>query len=278
MALKKLDELGGAAGQLAAKAADAVGTIGSMCPVVVAFSGGVDSSLLLALAAEACAGRTLAVVASSATYPRTELDNARRIAALVGVPVRVLKTREIDDPAFRANPLDRCYLCKRELFAKIKRLAEDEGYAGVVEGSNVDDLGDFRPGERALREAAISSPLRQAGFTKAEVRDLARLVGLPNWDKPAAACLASRFPYGMEITREALARIERLEEVILEMGFGQVRARCHGDLVRIEIEPAALERATRPDVRDRLVQAARREGFRYVTLDLAGYRTGSFNP
>ncbi|MFZ1947944.1 MAG: ATP-dependent sacrificial sulfur transferase LarE [bacterium] len=278
VALKKLDELGGVPGPLAAKAAEAVALVGSLCPAVVAFSGGVDSSLLLALAAQACPDRTLAVVASSATYPRRELENARRIAALVGVPVRVLKTRETEDPAFRANPLDRCYLCKRELFAKIKRLAEDEGYAGVVEGSNVDDLGDFRPGERALREAAIASPLRQAGFTKAEVRDLARRLGLPNWDKPAAACLASRFPYGAEITREALARIERLEEVILDLGFSQARARCHGDLLRIELEPAGLERAASPEVRDRLVEAARREGFRYVTLDLGGYRTGSFNP
>jgi uncharacterized protein len=278
MALQKLADLAGMPAPLAAKAAHAVELVAGMCRVIVAFSGGVDSSLLLALAAQACPGKTLAVTASSPTYPRRELEAARRIASLVGVPVRVLKTKETDDPAFRANPLDRCYLCKRELFAKIKRLAESEAYAGVVEGSTVDDLGDFRPGERAVREAAVASPLRQAGFTKAEVRELARLLGLPNWDKPAAACLASRFPYGAEITREALARVERIEEVILDLGFSQVRARCHGDLLRIELEPEGLARAASPEVRDRLVEAARREGFRYVTLDLGGYRTGSFNP
>jgi uncharacterized protein len=278
MALQKLADLAGMPAPLAAKAAHAVELVAGMCRVIVAFSGGVDSSLLLALAAQACPGKTLAVTASSPTYPRRELEAARRIASLVGVPVRVLKTKETDDPAFRANPLDRCYLCKRELFAKIKRLAESEAYAGVVEGSTVDDLGDFRPGERAVREAAVASPLRQAGFTKAEVRELARLLGLPNWDKPAAACLASRFPYGAEITREALARVERIEEVILDLGFFQVRARCHGDLLRIELEPEGLARAASPEVRDRLVEAARREGFRYVTLDLGGYRTGSFNP
>jgi uncharacterized protein len=148
----------------------------------------------------------------------------------------------------------------------------------VVEGSNVDDLGDFRPGERAVRELAVVSPLRQADFTKADVRALARRIGLPNWNKPAAACLASRFAYGAEITREGLARIERLEDALLEMGFRQVRARCHGDLVRIEVEPRALGRAAGPKVRARIVETAAREGFRFVTLDLRGYRTGSFNP
>jgi uncharacterized protein len=276
--IRKVSEAGEAGPSLAAKSAELLRLLEGLCPVVVAFSGGVDSSLLLAAAMEACGNKVLAVTASSPTYPRRELEDARRIASLIGAELRIVKTREIDDPAFRLNPLDRCYHCKRELFAGLTRLARDEGYRALVEGSNVDDLGDFRPGERAVRELAVASPLRQANFTKADVRDLARRIGLPNWDKPAAACLASRFAYGAEITREGLARVERLEDALLDMGFGQVRARCHGDLVRIEVEPAALARAARPEMRARIVETAAREGFRFAALDLKGYRTGSFNP
>jgi uncharacterized protein len=276
--IRKISEARGVGPALAAKSAELLRLLEGLGPVVVAFSGGVDSSLLLAAAVEACGNKVLAVTASSPTYPRRELENARRVASLVGAELRTMKTRELDDPAFRLNPLDRCYHCKRELFAGLTRLARDEGYRALVEGSNVDDLGDFRPGERAVRELAVASPLRQANFTKADVRDLARRVGLPNWNKPAAACLASRFAYGAEITREGLARVERLEDALLKMGFGQVRARCHGDLVRIEIEPPALARAVEAKTRERIVETAAREGFRFVTLDLKGYRTGSFNP
>lgn len=275
MALAKLD---GVAGPLAAKAADLVAALRALSPVLVAFSGGVDSSLLLAAAQEACGGRALAVTASSPTFPRRELDSARAIAALVGGRLKLIKTHEVDDPAFSANPQDRCYHCKRELFAKLAALASAEGYRAVVEGSNVDDLGDFRPGEQAARELGVVSPLRQVGLSKADVRELARAIGLPNWDKPAAACLASRFPYGTEITRDGLAKIERLEDVLHDLGFHQVRARAHGDLLRVELEPREIETASAGPMRERIVQAARREGFRFVALDLAGYRTGSFNP
>lgn len=263
---------------LASRATNLLSILKSRCPVAVAYSGGVDSSLLLAAAFEACEGRVLAVTASSATYPRREMENAKAIAQLVGARQIFVSTKELEDPAFRLNPLDRCYHCKHELFIKVARAARAEGISSVVEGSNVDDLGDFRPGERALRELGIASPLREASLTKKDVRELARYVGLPNWDKSAAACLASRFPYGMEITRDGLARIERIEDALSDLGFKQVRARCHGDLVRIELEPAALGSAVGPDMRERIVQIARREGFRHVALDLQGYRTGSFNP
>jgi uncharacterized protein len=279
MPVSKIRDVASGIGEaLAGKAAHLIEVLRPLCPAVVAFSGGVDSSLLLAVAHEACGGGVLAVTASSATYPRSELANAREIAALIGAEHRVLKTRELEDPAFSGNPLDRCYHCKRELFLKIKQLAAAEGYRAAIEGSTVEDLHDFRPGERALRELGVMSPLRQASFTKSDVRQLARLIGLPNWDKPAAACLASRIPYGIGITREALARIERMEDMLHELGFSQVRARFHGDLVRIEVEPAKIELASGPEMRDKIVQAGRREGFRFVTLDLQGYRMGSFNP
>jgi uncharacterized protein len=275
MALGKMLEV---AGPLAEKTANLLDALRPLCPVMVAFSGGIDSSLLLAAAHEACGDGVVAVTASSATYPRRELEVARQIAALVGVRHRLIETREVDDPAFSANPLDRCYHCKRELFVKLAEQASAEGHRAVVEGSTVDDLGDFRPGERAARELEVTSPLRQAGFAKSDVRALARAIGLPNWDKPAAACLASRFPYGTEITREGLAKIERIEDLLHDLGFPQVRARVHGDLLRLEIEPADIEAASREGTRGKIVQAARREGFRFVALDLQGYRTGSFNP
>jgi len=277
MTLGRIRDLAGE-GPLAAKSAELLRVLEGLCPVLVAFSGGVDSSLLLAAAVEACGDRVLAAVASSPTYPRRELEEARGTASAIGARLLVVETRELDDPVFRSNPVDRCYHCKRELFAGLIRLARDEGYGALVEGSNVDDLGDFRPGERAVRELAVASPLRRAGLVKAEVRELARRIGLSNWDKPAAACLASRFAYGTEITREGLARVERLEDSLLAMGFRQVRARCHGDLVRIELEPEGVERAACPEVRSRIVEAAAREGFRFAALDLRGYRTGSFNP
>lgn len=246
--------------------------------VIVAFSGGVDSSLLLALASRMCKGRIIGVTASSQTYPRRELEAAREIARLIGCEHHVLKTNELQDPRFSANPLDRCYYCKRELYLKLKAMADAMGIRHIIEGSTVDDLGDFRPGERALRELGIRSPLRQASFTKKDVRELARLIGLPNWSKPASACLASRFAYGVAINSEDLRRIEDLEDLLHEMGFEQVRARFHGDLIRIEVEQGRVGDAASEAFRDRIIQAAKRLGFRYVTLDLQGYRMGSFNP
>jgi uncharacterized protein len=267
-----------AKGPLAEKASALLDKLRSLGSVLVAFSGGVDSSFLLAAAHEACGPQVLAVTASSPIHPRREIEDALRLASLIGCEHEIIKTKEMEDPCFYKNPHDRCYGCKRGLFMELSKTAASKGLSAVVEGSTVDDLSDFRPGERALLELRVESPLRHADFTKADVRDLSRAIGLPNWDKPSSACLASRFPYGTEITREALAKVERLEGVLMELGFGQVRARYHGDIVRIEVEPGSIELASRPDKRDALVQAARREGFRFVTLDLQGYRMGSLNP
>ncbi len=273
--LRSISEIGDV--HLRERLRDIRGLLEQMEGAIVAFSGGVDSSLLLTLANEICKGKVIAVTASSQTYPRRELESARQVARLIGCEHLIIKTNELEDPRFSSNPLDRCYYCKLELFARLKAIATERGLSHILEGSTVDDLGDFRPGERALRELGVASPLRQASFTKQDVRSLARMLGLPNWDKPASACLASRFAYGLIITSEDLRRIEKLEDLLHELGFAQVRARFHGELVRIEVEPSRVGDVA-GEVRNQVIQAARRLGFRYVTLDLQGYRTGSFNP
>jgi uncharacterized protein len=274
--IRKISEA--AEGGLSAKAAELLGVLTPLEGVLVAFSGGVDSSLLLAAAVEACKESVIAATASSPIHPRRELDQARQVARLIGAKHEIIRTREMSDPRFTQNPVDRCYVCKRSLFARLKDVAAERGLGAVIEGSTVEDLSDFRPGEAALRELGILSPLRRANFAKRDVRDLARAIGLPTWDKAASACLASRFPYGTEITEDALGRVERLEDMLLGLGLKRVRARYHGDIIRIEIEPERIETITGPDVRDKIIQAARREGFRFVTLDLQGYRMGSLNP
>jgi uncharacterized protein len=275
MPLKRLTDM--PAGPLTAKVERLLDNLRRLGGVVVALSGGVDSAVLLAAASEAC-GSVLAVTASSPIHPQRELEQARRLADLAGCEHMTLKSDELRNPLFTDNPLERCYHCKRQLFLSLRRLAEERGFQAVVEGSNVDDLSDFRPGEKALMELGIVSPLRQADLTKAEIRELAGWAGLPNAAQPSSACLASRFPYGVEITADALAAVERLEDALIGMGFSQVRVRYHGDLVRIEVEPESIGRFSAADIRDRVVQAARREGFRFVTLDLQGYRRGSLNP
>jgi uncharacterized protein len=275
MVLRPLTETADEA--VAAKARALIGSLEERGRVLVALSGGIDSALLLAAAREAC-DRVLAVTASSPIHPRRETDEARGIARTVGCEHMILRTRELDNPDFTRNPLDRCYHCKRSLFAELKNVAAREGLAAVVEGSNVEDLSDFRPGEKALRELGIESPLRQADLRKSEIRTLARWIGLPNAERAASACLATRFPYGTEITADALGRVERLEDLLIRKGFGQVRARYYIDMVRIEVESDAVERFFDAGLRDGVIQAARREGFRHVALDLRGYRQGSLNP
>jgi uncharacterized protein len=243
--------------------------------VAVAYSGGTDSTYVLAVARDTLGERALALTADSPSVPRAELAAARAIAADLGVPHVVLPTAELDDPAYRANTPDRCYFCKSNYLDKLLAYAQAHGFAALVDGANADDLGDYRPGQKAARERGVRSPLQEVGLTKAEIRALARARGLPNWDKPAAACLASRIPYGTPVTAGALAQIEVIEERLHRLGFRQVRVRHHGSVARLELETADLARAV--ELRETIVAAVQEAGFTYVTLDLAGFRSGSMN-
>lgn len=235
---------------------------------VAALSGGADSALLLAVAAEVLGSSVVAVTARSSTFPERELDNAVAVAAKLGVRHRIVHSEELDIPGFAENPVDRCYHCKRELFRKLAAVAEEEGLPWVAEGSNLDDRGDYRPGRRALREFNVRSPLEEAGFTKADVRDLSRRLGLPTWDRPAMACLASRFPYGTRITREHLVRVDRAEEALRALGIREVRVRHHGDTARIEVGAADIGRAATV-FREEVVRRVREAGYAYIALDRA---------
>jgi uncharacterized protein len=242
---------------------------------LVAYSGGVDSTLL-AFAAHAVLGdRCCAVLATSDTYPENEAAGARLLAAQLGFRLIEVETCELADPKFIANGSDRCYHCKTELFGLLARVAGDRGLAHVADGSNADDLSDHRPGRRAARELSVVSPLAHVGLAKAEIRELAHELGLPNWDKPSMACFASRFPYGERITDDGLARVSSAEQSLRELGLSQFRVRAHGTVARIEIAPQELENAWA--MRDRIAADVRRAGFAYASIDLDGYRTGSMN-
>ena len=244
---------------------------------VVAFSSGVDSTFLLRVAHEELGERVVAVTARSHTFPKRELDEAVAFCRAEGVRHEVIDSEELDIPGFAENPPDRCYHCKRELFSKLLAFAYANGLAAVLEGSNLDDDGDYRPGRRAIKELGIRSPLHEAGLSKAEIRALSREMGLPTSDKPSFACLASRFPYGERITAGALERVERAEQWLLDAGLGlkQLRVRSHGALARIEVPSDAIPRLA---ARAAEIAAAFKElGFSYVALDLLGYRTGSMN-
>jgi uncharacterized protein len=243
---------------------------------LVAFSGGVDSSLALAVAARALPKhRVLAVTSNNETYLPSELDLARAFVESLGVEHFVVNTRELDDPNYASNPTNRCYFCKSTLYSDLAKLAEEKGYACVVDGANKDDEGDYRPGRKAAKELGVVSVLSEAAMTKAEVRELAKHLGLPTWDKPALACLSSRFPYGQEITPEKLSQVARAEEFLRREGFGQVRVRHHGEIARLEVGPGELDRAFA--MRERISAELLDAGFLYVTLDLAGYKPGSLN-
>jgi uncharacterized protein len=245
----------------------------------VAFSGGVDSALLLKVAVEELGDRALAITAVSPSYPRRDLDQARRLAREIGARHELLETREMDEPGYRANSERRCYFCKKELFRALGTEARQRGLPWVAYGANRDDLGDFRPGMDAAREAGARAPLLEAGMGKAEIRDMSRSLGLSTWDRPAKACLSSRFPFGTPITPEGLRRVERAEEVLEDLGFGQLRVRSHDDLARLELDAEGRRRlAADPGLGDRIVVALKGLGFRFVTLDLEGYRSGVFNP
>lgn len=243
--------------------------------VLVAYSGGVDSTLL-AFAAHAELGeRAAAVLASSATYPDSEIVAAQELARALGLRLIEVQTDELADPRFSANNPDRCYHCKAELFTLLARVADVEGLARVADGSNVDDLADHRPGRRAAAELKVASPLAEVGLTKAEIRELARDLGLPNWDKPSMACLASRFPYHEPITDDGLARVAAAENALRALGIEQFRVRSHGTIARIEVEPEGLDGAWAS--REQIAEAVRAAGFAYAALDLEGYRSGSMN-
>jgi pyridinium-3,5-biscarboxylic acid mononucleotide sulfurtransferase len=248
--------------------------LGSAC---VAFSGGVDSSLVLAASVRVLgAGDVVAFTAVSATYLPEELAVARAVAGDLGVRHVVVEPSEFDQPSFTENPRERCYYCKRELVAEMRRVADEHGCDALLDGANLDDVGDHRPGMRAAAEGGVRHPLLEAGIGKAEVRLLARALGLPTWDAPQQACLASRIPYGEPITVEKLAMVAAAERALRELGFRQCRVRHHGDVGRVEVEPDQLARAAGPD-RHLIVERLHDVGFTYVTLDLDGFRSGSMN-
>jgi uncharacterized protein len=245
--------------------------------VVVAFSGGVDSALLAAVAAEVLGDRALAVTADSPSYPSRHRDFAIRIARDFSLRHEFVTTSEMESAAYTANPSNRCYYCKQELFGRLTALARDRGFAVVADGNNADDRGDYRPGRDAAREHGVRSPLDEAGLTKAEIRRLSRGLGLPTWDEPASACLSSRIPYGSEVTVEKLRMIEQAEDVLHSLGFRQCRVRHHGEVARLELSPDEMPRAIDASVREAVVRDLKAIGYRYVSLDLQGYRTGSLN-
>jgi uncharacterized protein len=244
---------------------------------VVAYSGGVDSTLLLRLCRDALGDGVLAVTAHSPTYPADELAPAIAVAKSLSVRHRVIETAELEDPRFVANPTDRCYHCKRELFGRLREIAEDEGLRNVVDGSNCDDLNDLRPGSRAAAEMGVRHPLQEAGLTKQEIRTLSRELGLGNWSKPSLACLASRVPYDTPITRQALAAIDGAESYLRGLGIGQVRVRHHGDTARVEVEPGEMAILLDDSKREGILSRFKEMGYLRVTVDLAGYRCGSMN-
>lgn len=243
--------------------------------IAVAYSGGVDSTLLARVAHDELGERAVAVTADSASLPRHELREAIAIADGIGVRHVCLPTPELNDPAYLANTPDRCYFCKRTVWQALLAFARAEGYRTVVDGSNTDDLGDHRPGRRAAQELGIRSPLQELGVMKAEVRDLAKSLGLPNWNKPSAACLSSRIPYGEPITLEALGQVEAAESTLRGLGLRAMRVRHHGPVARLEVDPADFPRVL--ESRLEIVAALRELGFTYVALDLAGFRSGSMN-
>lgn len=244
----------------------------------VAFSAGVDSTLLLKAAHDVLGDRAAAITVRSCFVPKREREEAEAFCRAEGIRLLSLDVDVLAVPGVRENPANRCYLCKKALFSRILAAAKAEGYASVAEGSNADDLGDYRPGMAAIRELGIRSPLLEAGLTKAEIRSLSRDLGLPTWDKPAMACLATRFLTGTPLSEDGLLRVEAAEDLLRDLGFRQLRVRVHGELARLELEGGDIPRLADPALREQVDRELRALGFRFVCMDLAGYRTGSMNP
>ncbi|MCX7926400.1 MAG: ATP-dependent sacrificial sulfur transferase LarE [Fimbriimonadales bacterium] len=246
-----------------------------MGAVVVGLSGGVDSTLLVKVAYDTLRDRCLAVIGKSEAFPEGEIEQALQLARQIGVRVRIVPTHELQNPLFQVNRPDRCYHCKTELFSVLRRVAEEEGIPWIADGSHADDVGDYRPGMRAAQEHGVRAPLLEAGLTKADIRALAKHLGLPIWDKPSFACLSSRFPYGTVITRDLLQRVDKAERYLRELGFRQARARHHDTILRIEVEPQDFERVLHHAAD--IVAHMKSLGYLYVALDLEGYRSGKMN-
>lgn len=244
---------------------------------LICYSGGIDSALVLAVAHEQLGERAIAITAVSASLPARERDDAARFAQQLGARHEFVESREIERPGYVANGPDRCFHCKSELYEIAHQQLAVYGVGHILNGTNRDDLGDYRPGLEAASRAGVKSPLAELGFDKRDVRATAQLLGLSNWQKPAAACLASRIPYGTSVTRERLDQIDGFEQDLKDLGFVQVRVRWHGKVARLELGAEELTRALAPSVRQEIVGAGKRNGFQYVTLDLEGYRTGSHN-
>ncbi len=245
--------------------------------VAIAFSSGVDSTFLLKTAYDVLGERAIAVTASSCSFPERELNEAKRFCQENGITHVICESEELNIEGFRKNPVNRCYLCKRELFEKIWDIAKKYGLEFVAEGSNMDDNGDYRPGLIAVKEWNVKSPLREVGLDKKEIRELSKQIGLSTWNKQSFACLSSRFVYGEVINEKKLSMVDRAEQLLLDMGFHQVRVRIHGMMARIEVEPEEFNKIVEVEIREQIIEKFKEYGFTYITLDLVGYRIGSMN-
>jgi uncharacterized protein len=252
--------------------------LAEMGSIIVAFSAGVDSTVVLKVALDALGpDRVLAATGVSPSLARRELESVKQLASLMGASLELVDTDEVNDPNYAANPTNRCYHCKTELYTRLTALAKARGFAAVVNGVNADDVGDWRPGMKAAGEWAIRAPLLEAGLTKADVRELAKELGLPNWAKPALACLSSRVPYGTPVTVGVLSQVERAEGFLYERGFTDFRVRHHGRVARIEASPNDMRRLLQDPLREEVVGAFKELGYTYIALDLQGFRSGSGN-
>jgi uncharacterized protein len=245
--------------------------------VIVAFSGGVDSAYLAYVATTELGARALAVTGESPSYPEFQRKLASQIIHQFGIHHETIRTDEFSNASYTSNPVNRCYFCKSELYSKLAELAAQRGFRQICDGTNLDDIADYRPGRQAAREASVRSPLLECGLTKSDIRELSRRAGLPTWNEPASACLSSRIPYGEVVTIEKLSAVDKAESALKELGFRQVRVRHHGDVARIELGADEIARALDRDLSRQISQALKSLGFKFVTLDLEGYRTGSLN-